>query len=411
VDDLVIRGLLLSLTLLLVTIPGAADEALRFPIESISITGLRYASSDVVRAESRLREKNTYTEPQLRDAMGRISRLPFVIAADFRLEKGSVRGQYNLVIAIEETRPLFVSLESTRSVVSGIPDPDDPERTESTTVNNEFAAVGGRWFVGANGLLHGAVEPTNDRYTIGYIQYGLFGTAASVAATVRYEHRQIDQPGAVHEQFNASDDLAYTVSVAVPVRGNHTLRGTWDRQTIPFVFGTGFFDRPEVRVVKFHADRAELIWRYDTTDDLIFPLTGSRATGGVSFVELPVRDPFDTGTRFERAFRRDAAADLVKYWSLTPSQSILGGGSVLTQEYRGARISEYHGRIGYASILRGRNEAPLSGDLRLEATGELVHLDYGVDNDTRYGTVRGGLAFRNVWGVVRFTLEYVGWRR
>ena len=89
-----------------------ADEPVRFLIESISIEGARYSSPRILIAESRLTEGRSYSEAELRDAMFRIKRLPFVLHTDFRLAKGTERGRYVLVIAIEETKPLFLRIDS-----------------------------------------------------------------------------------------------------------------------------------------------------------------------------------------------------------------------------------------------------------------------------------------------------------
>src|SRR5690349_3991146 len=93
------------LLLLALALPAQAQE--RFLIERIDVRHLVHASADVIRAESRLREGQSYDESELRDANNRIKRLPFILDASFRLERGSVRDAYVLVVTVNETKPFF----------------------------------------------------------------------------------------------------------------------------------------------------------------------------------------------------------------------------------------------------------------------------------------------------------------
>src|SRR5689334_22564051 len=119
----------------------AADP--QFFIESIRVDGIRYASTHVVVAESRLVTGRSYPEAQLRDAVARVHRLPFVIHTDVRLEKGSERGHYIFVIIIEETKPLFVDYQSSFQDVQQY-QRDGSSRT--LHLHDDFTTVGGRFF-------------------------------------------------------------------------------------------------------------------------------------------------------------------------------------------------------------------------------------------------------------------------
>src|SRR5207244_8048746 len=63
-----------ALLLLMLCLPAfvRADEPVRFLIERIEVRHLLHASPDVIRAESRLREGESYTEGELRDATNSI---------------------------------------------------------------------------------------------------------------------------------------------------------------------------------------------------------------------------------------------------------------------------------------------------------------------------------------------------
>jgi hypothetical protein len=241
------------------------------------------------------------------------------------------------------------------------------------------------------------------------VHYRLFGTGASVAATASYERSKRPPPTAEAERFSRADDLAFNATLAAPVSGNHSLRLSWDRQTEPFLFATGFIDNPELHVVKFHADSARVGWLYDTTDDPLFPMSGTRGSAGAALVELPYRDPLANDEHFTRELRSDLSASLTRHWQIAPRSSVLAGASVLTQEHRGIRTTEYLARAGYAAMLRESTLHGRLGDLRLEGEAAYLHLAYGPANTTGFSTLSGSLVYRSEWGVARFSVQYIGW--
>ena len=189
---------LLALALAAIAPPARADDP-SFLIESITVAGAVRSSDRIVIAETRLREGRTYTEGELRDAMARIQRLPFVIDADFRLGKGTAVGRYVLIITIREMKPFFVTARSaTRWSLDDRFEfrPGQPPVKAGSDVHqfrSDELALGTRWFVGAKGVLNLAAQVQgNDRYTMTYSQYDLFGTRASIAAVVSY----LQDPGA-----------------------------------------------------------------------------------------------------------------------------------------------------------------------------------------------------------------------
>jgi hypothetical protein len=85
----------------------ASPQPASFLIEKIVVSGVRHGSEGIVASETLLRAGGTYTEPQLRDALQRVERLPFVVMADFSLRRGSERGRFELLVKVVETKPLF----------------------------------------------------------------------------------------------------------------------------------------------------------------------------------------------------------------------------------------------------------------------------------------------------------------
>ena len=84
-----------------------APEPTHFLIEKITVEGPKEAAANIVRAETLLRAGETYSEDQLRQAVYRVRRIPFVLDATFSLRKGSQRGAYELLIEVTPARWFF----------------------------------------------------------------------------------------------------------------------------------------------------------------------------------------------------------------------------------------------------------------------------------------------------------------
>ena len=275
----------LLIALLFVAAVARADEPVRFLIESITIEGARYSSPRILIAESRLTEGHSYSEAELRDAMFRIKRLPFVLHTDFRLAKGTERGKFVLVIAIEETKPLFVQFDSIHNAIDTM-ELDQPFHLDHPTfhksllrISNDYYTLGGRWFVGAKGVITAATDQSRCHYnglcgvrqpgySLGYTQYDLFGSRASIAAVVQYREASMDLPSYVpgngRRTLSFGDHLTYQLTGAVPLFGNNAARATLSRQV------------EIANTDRQHFDQGELAWLYDTTDDPLFPHRGDR---------------------------------------------------------------------------------------------------------------------------------------
>src|ERR1051326_2114978 len=105
-----LRRILIAVTLL-AALDGVAQPA-SFFIERIEVRNATRVSPQVVIAESLLHEGTTVTEGELRAASQRLARLPFLLSADFTLEKGSSRDKDVLVIKVVETKPFFFLLDA-----------------------------------------------------------------------------------------------------------------------------------------------------------------------------------------------------------------------------------------------------------------------------------------------------------
>src|SRR4051794_17102739 len=103
------RALAWILPLLLLSSLSARgqEEPDRFLIERITVEGTKEAAANIIRSETLLRPGESYNEGELRQAVYRVHRLPFVLDASFSLRKGSRRGAYELVIDVQPARWFF----------------------------------------------------------------------------------------------------------------------------------------------------------------------------------------------------------------------------------------------------------------------------------------------------------------
>ena len=376
----------------------------RFLIEKISIEGVkRHGAQAIILSQSYLKTGRTYTERELQEAVYRIKRLPFVIGADLALRKGSERGRYELVVTVEETRPVFLdySLAGTKSNFGLF-------YSSAVSWTND-GTLGLREFVGADGLAFLAIsDGTNQARQLqgGYTQYDLFGNGSYASLTVS------DNLNAF--QFSV---VQLTGLVGIPLADNLTLIASpqWSHGS--------------------HSDVTDRSWAgtlglvYRTTDDPIIPTRGTDLEASAS------------GTHTSIAFGPSAvitenqlglAWSATHYWPITRRQSLglsLGGAA-----FRGRVLSSLQGSsmtfdepgfdadllLLYSASLWGGAATRRFGDLRFEVSGgeTFAHYSQGFSSqgllifagsgDARQVIASAGLVFRNEWGILRFNFNYYG---
>jgi hypothetical protein len=285
------RRLLIALIAVAIAIPAVAQEQPRFFIERIEVRGAHRVSPALIISETLLRTSTEYSEEELSAASARLNRLPFLLSATFKLERGAERPRYTLVIEVEETTPFFFLLDTRAIVVENTPhkvvDYDfDP------TNDAKDAALGFRWFVGGRGIVHAGLAWQHDQrefttnytsFVAGYTQYDLFGTRAFATFNLRY-------PVDVH----AGDTLSPQFVAGLPLTARQTL--TIDlEQTDRRPSGASFALHDSER-------RFTLTWTYNTTDDPFVP------THGTIIRAAPLRTMRDRAAfQFETAPLREVA--------------------------------------------------------------------------------------------------------
>ena len=291
-----------------------AQEPARFFIEHINIRDAHRVSPEVVIAESRLREGRGYSEAELREAADRVSRAPYLLSADFSLEKGSERGKYVLVITVNETKPFFYRFELV---------PIFPHNSGGVHVNlagsslatDNTAAFGFRFFLGRRGAIHFGIEGASDNrsyttdYTslaLGYTQYDLFGTRAFVTLNMK---KPFGRGG--NSWINSVEPQVVS---GIPLSPNQTLTIDYD----------------PTNTTRISQRIASVKWSYNTTNHPLLPTRGTLVTAGPIFVwhdasGFDVVGPTTRSgyTQHDHSFGLEATAE--RWWELPEQSSIAVG--------------------------------------------------------------------------------------
>jgi hypothetical protein len=370
---------LLVLVLLLACAPVLRAEG-RFLVERIDVRSLVHASADVIRAESQLREGESYDESELRTASDRVRRLPFVLDATFSLERGSVRDAYVLVITITETRPLFFRYEMVPFFETG---------NNLVGVNNA-ALLGVRWFAGSRGvfhvasLVHQSDRPFESSYASvqgGYTRYGLFHDRAFATFTIDH---YAPSAGAAGTTPGALLGISLTPNQTLTI-SYHAVDAATNRR----------------RYERFFESRLA----YNTTNHPDFPSQGSLLSIAPVFAWIDARDRFGT-----RVHDSDVALDghAARYWTFTDrltGAAIVDAGLLhVDQEDAGHRTFNF----GYTTVSLQLSRT-LGDDRRLELTLRGVSRNSAVAPLVPDGTRQISLAWvrRNAWGVLRLGAGYL----
>jgi hypothetical protein len=383
-----------------------------FLVERIVVTGATSeAARRIVVAESRLLEGSSYAEPELRDAVHRVKRLPFVLDADMALQKGSAPGAYELEISIEMVKPVAFGLElrGYGHERNGYDHGDRFSRLGTGTVS-------ARRFVGSRGLLFGSAQGYDQGdaafLQLGYTQYDVLrpGGYATVAAS-----RAVGS-GA------GDEDLQISSQLYLPLVGNHALRAslsrTESRSDWSLLDGTR-------RRSRLEAWEGGIDWIHDTTDDPIFPRTGSLLTAGVGYGRTVTTERGRLGlpgfivNSFDQRHWQ-ARGEGRHYWELTPHQSL---GVVATSAHDESRsgFQSVHPRTDLLGLSALHAIGPWEswrlgriGDLRFETSlglqrhaSEQTYLGNRFDGHSWSATLGAALAFRSSWGIVRVGATYV----
>jgi len=443
---------LLLLAALLAALPARAQEEgsqapARFLIETVTVAGPKEAAANIVQAETLLREGETYTEEQLRQAIYRIHRLPFVLDASFALRKGSQRGAYELVIDVQPARWFFFD-HWIRAFAF-----DQPLELEDETLRGNRSSLtlgglaGARLFVGRSGVVFGALD-SREGIQAGFTQYDLFHRGILASAGISRNECCVTEvlPLALDPTFSSwsfGTSLKLSLGVSIPLSGPQSLqlamseRHGDDGSRHEVLREPGFGLNPRSgsgRELTYR--RAEAKWVWDTSDDPVLPTRGTSVSAGVEAARFAARDLFlfqfdlpsneATTTPYSslRSEQVVAAVSAIRHWPVTPRQTVSIQGRVSAGRSRVDNLAvrnrllshvdaDYYGSsagVAHALTLRRARSSETLTDIRLASGVEIgvekTSPDLGPSPLERF-SVHTGLVFRNPWGRVQVTLTYL----
>ncbi len=410
----------------------------RFPIERIRIEGARHVSPRIIVSEARLQEGRDYTERELRYAIERINRLPFILETEFSLEKGSLKGTFHLIIKVKEASLLFFSLETLfigfDRTAPDIPDPNPRDAeffgipVEANTFND--LSLGLRWFIGPSGLLFAAVQPKltwsgdaveRTAYSVGYSHYNLFGKNAFLNLTFSaLEERFPLNPPNIEDTLQLAEietPFRMVLNLSFPLRGNHWFKtvGTYSESKLK-MDTAGIEALSGFNQIEGINKDWDLFWEYNSTNDNFLPTSGTFAQSGASYTD----DRFDFSiTRF--GFNLTELFGKYKKYRAYDARHAYSYGTQVSLVRRQLQVVDIESNppgtieettntisgsieLGYSYDLWGRKKTTRFGDLRFEFNGLIGYLRddniFELQGQKEF-TFNTNLTFRNRWGVAK----------
>jgi hypothetical protein len=417
-----VAALLLATVLSPALLQAETSDPPRFQIEKIVVDGLRHGSPGIVVSASLLKPGTAYTEVELRAAVYRVERLPFVLAADFSLRKGSVRNTFELVITVTQTSDFFLAAELATTVGHG--------GGQGVMVT---PTLGARTFFGAYSEV--SATATTFASTSGHVPH-------DVSTQVSYTHHNLfglNMVGTVSVVYYSpttgefGTETGLNARLVAPLGGDHALRldlarGRSEGGTCADIV-IGF---PCIGDTTY--DRGALDWLFDNTDDPFTPRHGARMSAGGSYrasrtpqswgrlsqQQSPPDSTWDDATlhvdatRFFPLGRAQAAGIGVSYsysWREVRNLASALDGSFYDSSDRSSQASL---KASYTANLwqpRGRESFT---QIWLESSAELVHWEDSFHLEAEpqssstvdYMNLTTALAARGRWGTLRLTLSY-----
>jgi hypothetical protein len=394
---------------------------------------------------SLLEPGRSYGEDELRDAVHRVARLPFVLAADFALERGSERGAYELVIAVVETRRFFFAAERRFTTFGRKVTLERDPQTGSDYEQFARGTIGFRQRLGAYGEAFVALD-TERGFQGGLTHYNLFGRHATGSVAVS-ETPDLCCTAAVFplgldpalSGWSLDESRQVAARLTVPLAGNHALRFAGESLRGAGGFRRGlltpderFFDDRE-EIGSFEHLRAEVSWLFDDSDDPLAPRSGRTLAAGIEGLSLdgrleaPLFDPTPEAPgpgRYRGELLRAVASGAV-HRPLTPRQAVTLSGRLAAGRGRAegvaagaARLPEedYTGVQAAVAVIHRATlwrppEAFAELWLETEAGYGYEEISPGLPGAVAalgQGHFGVQLVWRNAWGVFRAGWSFVG---
>lgn len=378
-----------------------AEEPVRFFIERIDLRNNHHAGREIILSEARLHEGAVYTEADLHDANDRLERLPFILDAQFSLEKGSRRDAYVLVITLNETRSFFYGLD----LIAYHSNDDMAVRSEEE--EEGVSGLGFRWFTGRRGMFHVALGTQREYYSskaeqtgtveAGYTQYGLFGSDAFASVSVGVP---IDG-----DKLQALPQ----VTLGIPLSRTQTLTSSFTSTTFE-TFNHNHYRRKALR----------LEWSHNTTNNPFFPTRGTILSAGPLFAAddatylIYHRDTLHDELVREKTHTVGLGLVAAHYWELSDRNSLSVRGEADLRHTAGTRngvdvddnYTPSSVRVAWSRSLWSQERVAEDGDMRLEAALRYLNGRKGgfINEHSTFASI--AWVRRNAWGTMRLGVGY-----
>jgi hypothetical protein len=249
----------------------------RMLIETIEVEHPAGIPDRIILSEARLTAGETYSEEEVRQALHRIRRLPFVFLAAYRLEPGTNTSARRLVFTVKPGYRFNMSLDllyqHEENFDYGNIAPSLAYRTFAGNSNFEAS-------IGSSSFTDGGGDYRN--FTLRYSGYDLFGTGTVVQLALA---RTLSR--------DARIELSPTARVILPLTQIQSIVGnfTTTREEFDREFG---IVRIRVTTAIRRTD-ADLLWTRDTTDDPFFTLKGTSLLAGPRLMQFDIASPLVVG--------------------------------------------------------------------------------------------------------------------
>jgi hypothetical protein len=428
-----------------------AQEPARFLIEKITVEGPKEAAANIVRAETLLRAGELYGEDQLRQAVYRVHRLPFVLDASFSLRKGSRRGAYELLIQVEPARWFFYDAwVRAFAFEQPLVLRDEAFRGDRSSLAL-VGLAGARLFVGRSGVVFAAVD-SREGAQAGFTRYDLLHRGILASAGVSRDWCCVTEvlPLGLDPTFSSwsfNETVRFSLGLSIPLSGPQSIQfaasdrrgdhGTQEEVLLPRGVR---FSRRTMTGDALSYRRAEAKWVWDTSDDPVVPTRGLSVSAGLEASRFAARDLIlyvldprteetlaTSTTSSLRSEQVVAAVSVIRHWPLTPRQTVSAQGRVsagrsrvetldLHGDVSNGDADTYGGSVGvdHAVTLRRSRTSGSLDDIRLESgveVGAETVSPHVSPSPLRRIAVHAGLVFRNAWGRARITVSYLNFRK
>ena len=196
-----------------------------FSIETISVEKAERFRASIIVSESLLKAGDSYTEVQLRDAIRRVNRLPFILGAEYTLHQNAASSGYKLVISVRENQAYFVGAEELFEEGDAIKRAIDLPNIASGLIglngDNQAYFAGYQVRLEDHGVLWGAGDPLDSgRVFLRHSQYNLLGRDIRLETSFQLEPIEKNDPSEFGGEVQTE---TYALNLRVPLVGNHSL--------------------------------------------------------------------------------------------------------------------------------------------------------------------------------------------